>query len=217
MMFGKDKTDDDILAVLEKEMQTLEACTTAAQQRQHELNYLAQRDALEARKTYSFDDMGQLSRERAKLKAESEALDIQIARNNYQMEEAKANYVQLRERRDGLSATRERLFREMGECRNDEETLALRERLLPVLKTLALYSNDQKAIGECEKLQREISSARSYIVNDRCLYHTADKTEIVEENDPRARWTAYGKGVHIPRDEARRLGLIPKEAQHEHD
>jgi hypothetical protein len=42
---------------------------------------------------------------------------------------------------------------------------------------------------------------------DRRLYHNADKSKIVEEDDPEASFLAIGEGQEVPDAEAKRLGL----------
>lgn len=43
---------------------------------------------------------------------------------------------------------------------------------------------------------------------DRPLYLTADKKEVVEEGDPRARFVLGVEGSEIPDDQAEELGLV---------
>jgi chromosome segregation ATPase len=217
MLFNNPDRDRQLnfpcLKKLEIEVQTLQSANEGMERRQNEIEYAAQRDQMAARESFSIETIGELSRQRAKLKAEAESLQSQIAINSRRLEDVNSEHRQLRDHLDSLCSAREALFRQLSGARTNEDTTAMHAELLPVLKALAQFSGDRKALQEYERAELAHQTSLPYVVNDRCLYHTADKTEIVEENDPRARWTAYGKGVRISRDEARRLGLIPKEAQ----
>jgi hypothetical protein len=50
---------------------------------------------------------------------------------------------------------------------------------------------------------------------DRPLCLTADKTQVVEETDPRAAFVLGGKGSQIPTEEAIRLGLLKTKSEPE--
>lgn len=49
-----------------------------------------------------------------------------------------------------------------------------------------------------------------HIEIDRHMYLTEDKKRVVEEGDPDGRWLWAAKGNSKPRDEAERLGYVPK-------
>lgn len=53
------------------------------------------------------------------------------------------------------------------------------------------------------------------IIVDRRLFLTADKDELVEENDPRAAFLWAGKGGEVSEDEAERLGYTDGTAKPE--
>jgi hypothetical protein len=47
------------------------------------------------------------------------------------------------------------------------------------------------------------------------LYLTEDKSEVVKEGDPRARFMFCATGSQVPEDEARKYGLISDKAKPE--
>ena len=48
---------------------------------------------------------------------------------------------------------------------------------------------------------------------DRSICLTADRTEVVEETDPRAAWLLVGKGGQLSDKDAERYGLLDTEAK----
>ena len=48
---------------------------------------------------------------------------------------------------------------------------------------------------------------------DRRLYHNADKSKVVEEDDPEAAYLAIAEGQEVPDAEAKRLGLDKVESK----
>ena len=47
------------------------------------------------------------------------------------------------------------------------------------------------------------------------LYLTADKSTVVQEDDPRARYLLVASGGQLPEDEARKWGLLSEKAKDE--
>jgi chromosome segregation ATPase len=199
------------LKKLETERQALQSANEGLERRQHELSYLAEKDALSASQTVSIDQIKELSRTRSKLRAEAESLGGQIAANNRRLEEAASEHQQMRDRLDTLLSSRERLFRAISEARSNEEHAALQLEMLEVIRTLAVFSGDAKAVAEFKKAEAEHRASLPYITLRRGYAWTADR-RLVPEDDVSARFTAYGRAVRVPRDEAATVGLLELEA-----
>ncbi|MGI9068030.1 MAG: hypothetical protein ACR2HX_16710 [Pyrinomonadaceae bacterium] len=95
---------------------------------------------------------------------------------------------------------------------------AIQEELLIVLRELAGFSGDAKAVEEYERTAQGFLDEAGVIITRRgYAWSSLDPgtRELVLHTDPRARQVAFGKAWRVPRDIAEKTGLLEMEAQNE--
>ncbi len=91
----------------------------------------------------------------------------------------------------------------------------IQEELLIALRELAAFSSDVKAAEEyAQTAQAFLDEAGDIITRQGYAWSSlGPDRELVLDTDPRSRQVAYGKGWRVPRDIAKKTGLLEMEAQ----
>lgn len=204
------------LVKLENEATALRATIRASEDRMGQLDYEQTHGRVSADKRVA------LKAESDRLYREKQIAETQLRSKQSELEQWREYFAHRIYRKDQLlvelaSAPAESftmMTRDIGQepARSRE---VVQEELLGVLRDLAGFSGDAKAVEEYERTAQGFLDEAGVIVTKRGYAWTSfgPDRELVLDTDTRGRVTAYGKGWRVSRDAAAKVGLLEMEAQ----
>jgi chromosome segregation ATPase len=149
-------------------------------------------------------------RKRAKLRAEYEACEAQIAQLKRQVGDGRQRQRQMAEKYEWLQQTRKQVISDLAGFRPEsEEYDQALARLAGLLRMLYRFEGEPALIVEAERIERDVESRNPwFIVPEPYVWNNG---RLLKESDPEnvgSGRVAFGKGAQVEKSEALRLGLL---------